>query len=62
LPVQILKELQPELLPLIAEREALPGRCAEPLRTASAGSEVPLPDGHQDGLRSSAANHSGHID
>ena len=32
LPVQILKELQPELLPLIAEREAPPGRCAEPLR------------------------------
>ena len=62
LPVQILKELQPDLLPLIAEREALPGRCAEPLRTASAGSKVPLPDGHQDGLRSSAANHSGHID
>jgi len=29
LPVQILKELQPALLPLIAGREAAPGRCAE---------------------------------
>jgi membrane peptidoglycan carboxypeptidase len=29
LPVQILKELQPALLPLIGGREAAPGRCAE---------------------------------
>lgn len=29
LPVQILKELQPALLPLIAGREAVPGRCIE---------------------------------
>jgi hypothetical protein len=30
--VQILKELQPALLPLIAGKEAAPGRCAEARR------------------------------
>ncbi|MBI4291998.1 MAG: transglycosylase domain-containing protein [Betaproteobacteria bacterium] len=34
LPVQILNELQPALLPLIAGREAAPGRCAKPADAA----------------------------
>ena len=39
LPVQILKELQPALSPLIAGKEALPGKCGEAVLTVAASAQ-----------------------
>jgi membrane peptidoglycan carboxypeptidase len=49
LPVQILKELQPALLPLITGKEAAPGRCTEAPRPSvnAAAGKAARPDGRE---------------
>lgn len=50
LPVLILRELQPALLPLIAGMEAAPGRCAEVRREDSPAGEAAQLDGRGTGI------------
>ncbi len=56
LPVQILKELQPSLLPMIAGKEPAPGHCAEAPRTAAVPVSKTTP---LDGRRSAVAKAGG---